>query len=294
MARYLVGPVGGAVNMLLVLAGLIASAAVIVAIANKRVQRRFVTRPVPASRDPIRDSMRQIARSPYLRLMAALVFLVAIATQWTAFQLSLVADERFAGDADALTRVLRDVQLHARGDQLRPAAARDRSGAAPLRHGRHRPRPAAVARFWHVTHLAVARLVVGAHHERVRPGVPLLGRQGELRAAVSADSARAAHPAQEHDRHHREPRGGRMRRAAARPRDAGLHLDSRARPGFARHGGDQHGRHRRVGGRRLAAASGVRANDPRKHPSPSPRHRTSGVGDDREVGSRGAAGEARG
>ena len=36
--------------------------------------------------------------------MAALVFLVAIATQWTAFQLSLVADERFAGDADALTR----------------------------------------------------------------------------------------------------------------------------------------------------------------------------------------------
>ena len=42
--------------------------------------------------------------SPYLRLMAALVFLVAIATQWTAFQLSLVADERFGGDADAITR----------------------------------------------------------------------------------------------------------------------------------------------------------------------------------------------
>ena len=35
--------------------------------------------------------------------MAALVFLVAIATQWTAFQLSLVADRRFGGDADALT-----------------------------------------------------------------------------------------------------------------------------------------------------------------------------------------------
>ena len=104
MARYLVGPVGGAVNMLLVLAALIVAAAVIVSIANKRVRRRFVTRPVPPSRDPIRDAMRQIAGSPYLRLMAALVFLVAIATQWTAFQLSLVADERFAGDADALTR----------------------------------------------------------------------------------------------------------------------------------------------------------------------------------------------
>ena len=36
--------------------------------------------------------------------MTALVFLVAIATQWTAFQLSLVADERFAGDATGLTR----------------------------------------------------------------------------------------------------------------------------------------------------------------------------------------------
>jgi AAA family ATP:ADP antiporter len=59
---------------------------------------------MPSSREPLRDAMRQIAGSPYLRLMAALVFLVAIATQWTAFQLSLVADERFAGDADALTR----------------------------------------------------------------------------------------------------------------------------------------------------------------------------------------------
>jgi AAA family ATP:ADP antiporter len=47
--------------------------------------------------------MRQIAASPYLRLMAAMVFVIAIVTQWTAFQLSLVADERFAGDADALT-----------------------------------------------------------------------------------------------------------------------------------------------------------------------------------------------
>jgi AAA family ATP:ADP antiporter len=36
--------------------------------------------------------------------MASMVFLVAIVTQWTAFQLSLVADERFSSDADALTR----------------------------------------------------------------------------------------------------------------------------------------------------------------------------------------------
>jgi AAA family ATP:ADP antiporter len=104
LARYLVGPVGGAVNMLLVLATLILFAAAVVSVANRRIRRKLVTRPVPASREPVRDAMRQIAASPYLRLMAALVFLVAIATQWTAFQLSLVADTRFAGDADALTR----------------------------------------------------------------------------------------------------------------------------------------------------------------------------------------------
>ena len=35
--------------------------------------------------------------------MAALVFFTAIATQWTQFQLSLVADRSFGGDADAVT-----------------------------------------------------------------------------------------------------------------------------------------------------------------------------------------------
>ncbi len=97
-------PVGGAVNMLLVLAALILLAAVIVTVANTRIRRKMATRPVTAGRDPLRDAIRQIADSPYLRLMAALVFLMAIATQWSAFQLSLVADERFKSDAAALTR----------------------------------------------------------------------------------------------------------------------------------------------------------------------------------------------
>jgi AAA family ATP:ADP antiporter len=104
LARFLVGPVGGTVNMLLVLALLILSAAAIVLFASVRVRRKVVTRPARPSRQPFTDAMRQIAESSYLRLMAALVFLVAIVTQWTAFQLSLVADLRFAGDADALTR----------------------------------------------------------------------------------------------------------------------------------------------------------------------------------------------
>ena len=104
LARFLVGPVGGTVNMLLVLAILILFAAAIVSFANVRVRRKYVTRQGRPSRQPFADAMGAIASSPYLRLMAALVFLVAIVTQWTAFQLSLVADLRFAGNADALTR----------------------------------------------------------------------------------------------------------------------------------------------------------------------------------------------
>jgi AAA family ATP:ADP antiporter len=104
LARVLVEPVGGAVNMLLVLAALILLASGIVAIANVRVRRKNVTRSSRPSAQPFLDTVRQIASSPYLRLMAALVFLIAIVTQWTGFQLSLVADARFAGDDVALTR----------------------------------------------------------------------------------------------------------------------------------------------------------------------------------------------
>jgi AAA family ATP:ADP antiporter len=47
-----------------------------------------------------------VARSGYLRGIAALVFLVAIVTQWTQFQFLLVAQDRFARDADRLTAFL--------------------------------------------------------------------------------------------------------------------------------------------------------------------------------------------
>jgi ATP:ADP antiporter, AAA family len=103
LARFLVDPVGGAINMLLVLAALIFAAAVIVSFANRHVRHKVVARTGRVSDHPFRDTMRQIAASPYLRLMAALVFIIAIVTQWTAFQLSLVAEARFGGDADALT-----------------------------------------------------------------------------------------------------------------------------------------------------------------------------------------------
>jgi len=106
IARFLVVPVGGTVNMLLVLTALILAAAVIVAIASRSLRRRS-----PAStgrrRHPPMDAKQvlgAITGSRYLRLLAMLVFLVAVATQWTTFQLSVVADERFGTDADAMTR----------------------------------------------------------------------------------------------------------------------------------------------------------------------------------------------
>ncbi|MBA3295677.1 MAG: HEAT repeat domain-containing protein [Acidobacteria bacterium] len=105
LARFLVGPVGGTVNMLLVLAALILLAAAIVAVASRRLRARGLSRTRTRSRSaqPLFDSMRQIVGSPYLRLLAALVFLVAVATQWTNFQLSLIAVRRFGDDVDGLT-----------------------------------------------------------------------------------------------------------------------------------------------------------------------------------------------
>jgi ATP/ADP translocase/HEAT repeat protein len=104
LARVLVRRVGGAINLLLVLAALILVAAVVVAIANARIKRRGLARRGKPHRHAFGETLQEIRRTPYLRLIAAMVFLVAIATQWTGFQLSVVADRRFSGNAEALTR----------------------------------------------------------------------------------------------------------------------------------------------------------------------------------------------
>jgi len=103
LARYLVTPVGGTVNMLLVLAALILAAALIVSVGNVKIPRPRIARRGGAVKHPFGDSLREIAGSSYLRHIAALVFFAAITTQWTNFQFSLVADRKFEGDADALT-----------------------------------------------------------------------------------------------------------------------------------------------------------------------------------------------
>jgi AAA family ATP:ADP antiporter len=104
LARFLVEPVGGTINMLLVLAALILAAAGIVAAADRLVRNPGLARRGRPSSTRLRDTMAEILRSPYLRLIAALIFLVAIGTQWIDFQLKVVADRRYAGDTDAVTR----------------------------------------------------------------------------------------------------------------------------------------------------------------------------------------------
>ena len=102
LARMLVGPVGGAINLLLVLAFLIMIAAVLVSLVRVR-RRRSADRPARRTATRLSDTWREIASSPYLRLIAALVVLLTVATQWTGFQLSLAAARRFGNDPDALT-----------------------------------------------------------------------------------------------------------------------------------------------------------------------------------------------
>lgn len=104
LARELVARVGGTVNLMFVLAGMILCGAAILIVANFRIRRRSWTRTGRRPRTPFIEALRQISRDPYLRHMAALVFLVAIATQWTGFQFSLVVDDRFNSNADQITR----------------------------------------------------------------------------------------------------------------------------------------------------------------------------------------------
>ncbi len=103
LARFLVQPVGGTINLLLVLAALIVGAAGLVAAAARQLPADRQTDRAQRRAPPIRETAAQIFRTRYLFLIAVTVFLVAIVTQWTQFQLHIVARERFAADADRLT-----------------------------------------------------------------------------------------------------------------------------------------------------------------------------------------------
>jgi ATP:ADP antiporter, AAA family len=94
----------GTVNLLLVLAVLIFLAAVVV---NLAWAERRASPGRKARRPPLRlpAAFGVVRRSRYLTALALMVFLVAIVTQWTGFQFSLIASERYGGDTDRLTRL---------------------------------------------------------------------------------------------------------------------------------------------------------------------------------------------
>src|SRR5687767_2819895 len=103
LARLVVEPVGGTVNLLLVLASLIVVAAGIVTVANLRIRRVGLTRRGRPVSQPFSHTWSEIVASPYLRLLAGLVFVVAIATQWTSLQLGVVAQLHFQGSSSDIT-----------------------------------------------------------------------------------------------------------------------------------------------------------------------------------------------
>jgi AAA family ATP:ADP antiporter len=100
LASVLVRPVGGTVNLLLVLAGLVAATALQVNLAWH--VRRPDLRPPRRAVLSLGQTLSHIRATPYLARIAALVFLVAVVTQWTQFLFKLGAASRFQGDADAL------------------------------------------------------------------------------------------------------------------------------------------------------------------------------------------------
>jgi AAA family ATP:ADP antiporter len=103
LARFLVGPVGGTVNLMIVLALLLFGAAAIVMVANQRIRGVSVPRRGGTAPRPFVDVWQEILSKPYLRLIAGLAVAGAIATQWTAFQLNVVVDQRFGDDLDGFT-----------------------------------------------------------------------------------------------------------------------------------------------------------------------------------------------
>ena len=103
LARFLVGPVGGTINLMLLLGLLLLLAAGIVTVANQRVRRPGVRQRARSAPKPFSEAWQQIVSSRYLRLIAAIAFVGAIATQWSTFQLNVAAKERFGTNLDAFT-----------------------------------------------------------------------------------------------------------------------------------------------------------------------------------------------
>ena len=278
LARFLVEPVGGAVNLLLVLAFLIMIAAVLVSLVSVRRIRGRVERTRQVQSAKVRDTWREIAATPYLRQIAAVVFLMTIATQWTAFQLSLMADRRFGGSADDLTEFFGTfnvmlgifsflVQLFATGRLLRNFGVGVTLLVLPYALAGGNALILLFPAFWSV-------LVTNAFDQGLRFSVD----KATLRAPVSADCRRRPRPCEECHRDRPEPAspmllvlsasGWRRWDSSSCPASVSTSAASPPSTLSARH----------LDRRRLAASRRLRSHDSREHPSAPHRHRASALG----------------
>jgi AAA family ATP:ADP antiporter len=103
LGTVLLRPLGGTVNLLILLAVVIAMAAVTVNLTRLVIPPRPSAKLLQLQRVPFRRTLQTIRGTRYLTLLAASVFLVAIVTQWSQFQLSVLAEQRYP-TKDEITR----------------------------------------------------------------------------------------------------------------------------------------------------------------------------------------------
>ena len=101
LAWVLVFVAGRAEDVILVVVGLIAAAVGLVHLTWRVIPAEPPVVETTAG-TTVRASLDTVRRHPYLGRLALLVFLVAIATQWTEFQVGLVADRALGGNAERL------------------------------------------------------------------------------------------------------------------------------------------------------------------------------------------------
>ena len=293
LARVLVGPIGGSINLMLVLVLLIALGAVVVTAANMRIRRRGALRLGRPATEPLWDTVRTIMGRPYLRLIAAVVLLTAIVTQWTGLQLSLVTSAAFNRDAAALTRfngtftlalgiVSFIVQIFVTSQALRRFGLALTILALPLSLGFGTALIVLLPAFWPV--LVTNAFDQGLRFSVDRPTYELLylpitpSERLPIKSAIDIVGSRVA-----------DAVGAVIYGLADR-----RVLRSRSRPQPARNRGRQRPPDRRMGRRRLAVARRLRPHDSGQHPSPSHGYGTDVVDRPRAVGCRRAARQAGG
>ena len=101
LAWVLVSVAGRTENLILVIVALIAAAVGFVCLTWRVIPTEPPVVQTTAG-TTVRALLDTVRRDPYLSRIALLVFLVAIATQWTEFQVGLVADRALGGNAERL------------------------------------------------------------------------------------------------------------------------------------------------------------------------------------------------